>query len=111
MTEEYASDPDAPEPTGYDLVVPFVVCQSQGGPYEDQAFVAGFQAGEIDRALKVAATVDADEVSFTVRTELLRQLELLGMSRGFPVMRAEEWSEGPEWSLVTFATKEVDHDS
>jgi hypothetical protein len=32
---------DEPEPgTTWGLVVPFVVCQSQGGPYDDDAFVS-----------------------------------------------------------------------
>lgn len=31
----------AEEEQEYDLVMPFVVCQSQGGPYDDDAFVGG----------------------------------------------------------------------
>lgn len=97
------SDPmDQPEDDGFELAVPFIVCQSQGGPYEDEAFVAGFQAGEVDRALVTAAAAGATEVKATVLSTLVRQLELVGMHRGFPVMRSEVSDEVPEWSLVTF---------
>jgi hypothetical protein len=93
---------DEPEGDGYNLVVPFVVCQSVGGPYDDDAFVAGFQAGQIDQALQAAAAVHAAEVRFTVYTTLVKQLELIGMSRGFPVVLVAESDEVPEWSFVTF---------
>lgn len=32
----------------YGLVMPFVVCQSKGGPYDDESYVAGFEAGYLD---------------------------------------------------------------
>jgi hypothetical protein len=103
---------DQPEGDGYDLVMPFVVCQSNGGPYDDDAFVAGFQAGEIDQALKAATTVSAATVRFpTVRTALLPQLELIAMNRGFPKVLVDRSEEYPEWSDVTFvAAGEVDGD-
>lgn len=31
----------------FGLVMPFVVCESQGGPYDDNAYVAGFEAGNL----------------------------------------------------------------
>lgn len=104
---------DLPDGDEMTLVVPFIVCQSQGGPYEDDAFVAGFACGVIDKALQVASAAGATRVEGTVRTALLPQLELCAMARGFPVMDAtgigfgprESWvGEEPEWSLVTFAT-------
>jgi hypothetical protein len=93
---------DEPEGEGYELVVPFIVCSSAGGPYEDDAFVAGFQAGQVDQALQAAAVARASEVRFTVDTTLVKQLELIGMSRGFPVMLAEDADDAPGWSFVTF---------
>ena len=32
-------DLDQPESEKYDLAVPFIVCQSQGGPFDDDAFL------------------------------------------------------------------------
>ncbi len=106
------TDPlDLPEPDGQmSLLDPFVACKSQGGPYDDDPFVAGVQVGQIDRALTVAAAAGADRLTFTARTDLIRQLELCGMARGFPVVTAvqveatEEYPAMPEWSHVTFET-------
>ena len=108
MTDEQ----DRPEPEAMTLVVPFIVCTSKGGPYDDASFVAGFQAARVDHMLEVAALVCAERVAvpFVVRTDLVPQLELLGMHRGFPVIEAAEVTETPEyqampeWSFVTFAT-------
>lgn len=33
------------------LVMPFVVCTSEGGPYEDESFVAGWDLGTLDARL------------------------------------------------------------
>lgn len=107
---------DEPQPMAMTLVVPFVVCASNGGPYDDESFAAGFQAGVVDRMLAVALGVGAERVSvpFAVRTALVRQLELIGMHRYFPIVEVAEIEESPdypampEWSLVTFSTREDD---
>lgn len=99
-------DPDdQAEPEGYELVVPFIVCTSVGGPFDDDAFVAGFQAGQVNQALKVASAANANEVQFTVNTELVKQLELIGMSHGFPYLDAATSDEAPTWTFVTFRTE------
>lgn len=97
---------DQPEDEGMELAVPFIVCQSQGGPYEDESFVAGYQAGRIDMALAAAASVGAKSATYTVMTTLVKQLELIGMHRGFPNVTAEQPEEAPEWSFVTFSASE-----
>jgi hypothetical protein len=96
---------DEPENEGYELVVPFVVCTSVGGPFDDDAFVAGFQAGQVDQALKMAATANVTEVRFTVNSALVKQLELIGMNHGFHHIVAEEPKDAPSWSFVTFRTE------
>lgn len=96
---------DEPEPEGYELAVPFIVCTSVGGPFDDDAFVAGFQAGQVNQALKAAAAANAIEVRFTVNSELVKQLELIGMNHGFPHIVAEEPEDAPSWSFVTFRTE------
>lgn len=94
---------DRPEEEAYGLVVPFIVCQSVGGPFEDEAFVSGFQCGEVDKALAVSAAANAASVRFpTIRTVLVKQLELLAMNRGYPVMTVTESEEYPEWCSVLF---------
>lgn len=90
------------EPT-YALAVPFVVRKTQGGPYDDTSFVAGFACGDIDRALTAIAAAGGNRATFTVRTDLVRQVELSAMYRGFPTVTAVVDAELPEWSTVTFA--------
>ncbi len=85
-----------------ELVMPFIVCQSKGGPYDDDAFVAGFQAGQIEKALQAANVGDADRVRFSTFTALVPQVELIGMRHGFPVMVAESSEEWPGWCMLTF---------
>lgn len=96
-------DLDQPESEKYELAVPFIVCQSQGGPFDDDAFVAGFQCGEVDKALTVAAAANATAVRFpTARTALVKQFELLAMNRGYPIMDVTESEEFPQWCDVLF---------
>lgn len=104
MTDE----DDQPGPDGYALLFPFTATRSHGGPYEDGPFVAGVQLGRIDMALTAALAVDARVVEFMVYTDLVDNLELVGMARGFPVMTAgqvaatAEYPAMPEWSRVVF---------
>ena len=100
---------DQPEEEGMSLVFPFVVCQSNGGPYDDDAFTAGYQCGQIDRSLAAAAAVGATSMTCTVYTTLIKQLELVAMNRGFSNVDAQECEPTPEWSFITF-TVEGDED-
>lgn len=94
-----------------ELMVPFVACVSHDGPYDDRSFVAGYQCGAVDRMLAVAQLAGAVKVAvpFAVHTDLGRQLELIGMNRGYPVVDVAEVGAGegydamPQWSFVTFA--------
>ncbi|GAA0738629.1 hypothetical protein Drose_04340 [Dactylosporangium roseum] len=111
------TDPlDQPEDEGYDLLYPFICVTSKGGPYDDDTFVAGVSVGMIDQALATARSCGADRYRTTVRTNLLKQLELVGMARGFPVVLTEEVGETeghpamPEWSFITFLTEADDRD-
>lgn len=90
----------------FGLVVPFQVVTSKGGPYDDEAFVAGYQCGEIDAKLAVAAAGGLPEVKLPiVRRALLPQLELHGMRYGYTTMTASPpVVPGLEdWCAVTFA--------
>jgi hypothetical protein len=86
---------------GMELVMPFVVCQSKGGPYDDSAFAAGWQAGAIDQALQVAASGPAVTLRYPmVHAALVPQLELIGMKHGWPKFEAVSTADG--WCEVTF---------
>jgi hypothetical protein len=86
-----------------------VVCQSNGGPYEDEAFVAGFQAGEISQALRAAKAAGAFRLVRTVRTDVVKQLDLIAMDAGFTlrVTEVEETEDHPAMPEWTFAIFEV----
>ena len=44
---------EAEDDTGtYELLIPFVAVESNGGPFEDEAFVAGFQLGRLWECLR-----------------------------------------------------------
>ena len=96
------TDPtDQPESGEWGLVMPFIACTSNGGPFDDEAFVAGWQAGRINQELEVA-TQAVREARFCVNSQLVKQLDLVGMRHGFPVVEAEVWDEAPDWTYVTF---------
>jgi hypothetical protein len=86
----------------YSLKVPFTVCESQGGPYEDRSFVAGVQTGAVLAELG-SLSPHVDSVTFMVYPALRRQMELVGMAEGFPVAEFTYWEDDREaWMWVTF---------
>lgn len=88
---------DDEQEAGYGLVMPFVVTESEGGPYNDVAFVAGWTCAAIDEALSHSGT----SWSGYVPPGILPQLDLIAMRRHL-VVTQEPW-EGheAEWTLVT----------
>jgi len=94
------TEPD--EQPAYELVMPFVVVTSKGGPYDDEAFTAGWQCAELDRDLAEAAALGATGLARTVRTQSVPQVDLIAMKHGFSA-RVEPWGEAPdEWSVAGF---------
>jgi hypothetical protein len=91
------------EEPGWDLVMPFVVCASQGGPYDDRSFVAGYQLGRLDRDLGVLAALEFASVSRVLYTDSLAQADLIGMRHGY---RMERGYEHDRWSDVDFLAAE-----
>ena len=67
---------------GRNIVMPFMVCESKGGPYDDAAFVAGFRAGIIDAYLATDPNNPVPETFFT-EPELIPQLDLIAMRHGY----------------------------
>lgn len=87
----------------YALVLPFVVCASKGGPYNDEDFSAGFQVGQIFQAMSTLPG-EVVQVEYTVRTMLLKQLDLVAMHFGFTVeLKASEHVD--DWTLWTATRK------
>ena len=90
---------DEREPTEYGLVMPFVVVQSVGGPYADDAFVAGCEYGFIDATLHAIART-AGTFERMVNPKLVPQLDLLAMHHGYAIT-SEPWDEPPENGVTT----------
>jgi hypothetical protein len=92
---------DRDQPGDYGLIMPFVVCKDQGGPYDGDAFVAGYVAGILDTLLPIVRPHGVTVERYVV-PELVPQLDLLAMRHGFK-LTAEPWDEHPdEWTFVTF---------
>lgn len=91
--------------------MPFVVCRSRGGPYDDDAFVAGYQCGEIDKALSVAAVIGTQRLRFPiVYASLLPQLDLVAMRHAFQLGPVRVSEPDSPWADVTFVLAGSDHD-
>ena len=97
------TEPTEDQPTPqYELVMPFVVCASQGGPHDDQAFVAGYRLGRLNRDLELAALIDAQPGPVAVPPGDMPQVDLIAMRHGYTV-QAEPWKQAPdEWVTATF---------
>lgn len=97
----------------YQLVMPLIVCQDNGGPYDGEAFVAGAYFGEATAAVRLMP------IGMTWRrfvpARLVPQLDLLAMAervhiRATPV----EAPVAGEWVYVEmqpqpFEEEEADH--
>ena len=74
--EEHQDDDQEP---GYQLVVPFVVCKSNGGPYDDEAYVAGWEMGALAARIAAARAHGLGLPGLTLHRGNLPQLDLLAM--------------------------------
>jgi hypothetical protein len=87
------------EPEAFDLVEPFVVVASEGGPYDDVAFVAGARYGQLAEKLTNEHPVEFSTYEYPA---LVPQLDLLAMRLGY-VLTVEPWEDHPdEWVRATF---------
>jgi hypothetical protein len=85
------------------LVMPFVVCSDQGGPFDSHSFVAGMRLADIQHKLSTRPY----EVREYVEPELVPQLDLLAMHEGYN-FESRPWDEHPEdWMLARFTFDSV----
>ena len=84
-------DDDDGDEHGWELLLPFNVVTSAGGPYDDDSFVAGFVVGTIDVELKTGTFPDEGRYVYPA---LLPQLDLLAMNYKLILLREphdEHW--------------------
>lgn len=97
----------------FGLVMPFVACESNGGHYQDHAFVAAYSAANLDETLRHLAHLTtngltAATVERYVPPQLVPQLDLIAMRHGF-TLTTEPWDEHPdEWTKATFTKGSTD---
>lgn len=90
------ADNEAPGPE-YELIMPFVVVTSVGGPYDDDAYVAGFEMGRLDAVLQLSsrATITHQVI---MRTANVAQADLIAMNHRWTVAQVVELDDG--WSQI-----------
>ena len=80
-----------------EAVLPFTLCRSNGGPYDDAAFLSGWRLGVLDATL-VGLGVSA--LADSIRPVEYAQADLIAMACGYSM--TIEPSGEREWMLVTF---------
>lgn len=63
----------------YELVMPFTIVKSNGGPYEDEAFNAGMACGQLWSEMVALSHYDALPRPRYVRPEYVQQMDLIAM--------------------------------
>lgn len=98
MSEEFEDLPAMEDQ--YELVMPFVCCASQGGAFDDHAFVSGMRFAQLSQRLEIG---HPDALSSYESPDMVAQLELLAMRYGY-VLEHEPWEGGEEgeWEFVRF---------
>lgn len=100
---------DNPDDAEYGLVMPFVSVASNGGDYDDSAYVAGYEAGhlaaEIDMCKAMPQGIPATPGPRTIHRGNVAQVDLLAMNAGYSV-DVEDVGEDGEWAWVKFAAHE-----
>jgi hypothetical protein len=66
----------------YELIMPFVLAKSNGGPYDDDAFQAGWDLGALDVEMKIMKTLESVPTPRYWPRAWLPQVELLCMKHG-----------------------------
>lgn len=67
------------------LLLPLVVCASQGGRYDDEAFGAGVECGRIYAELGQCESIGAHPRPRYLPAGILTQVELIAMRYGYSV--------------------------
>ena len=91
-------DDDDLEDEHWELVMPFVVAVSEGGPYDDESFVAGWVCGQLSIELR-----NELHVRTWIPRGALPQADLLAMSFA-RVCSVEQESDDGEFVLVHICT-------
>lgn len=75
----------------------FIMCKSEGGPYDDASFIAGFYCGVVDRALLSNPRFASQA---WLPTEILPQIDLIAMRHDYLTQIIQQDYSG--YSLILF---------
>lgn len=89
------------EEGGYEPVMPFVLVQSQGGPFDDGAFVAGMTCGSLDQELVLTAALQTLPRERYIDARFIPQVDLIAMRHGYQI-RIGDLDEPSGWPVVEF---------
>jgi hypothetical protein len=62
--------------------IPFVACETEGGPFEDESFIAGTQYG----AVEMLTIMEIPIINALVDERLLAQIDLLAMGSSYSIV-------------------------
>lgn len=104
------NDDEVGHPFG--MVMPFLPVTSKGGPFDDNAYAAGWECGQIAALLEYSSEVpgtlaESQRLKLPVRTANVDQLDLVAMHHGFVIDEREPWEDGSEWTFIRFRKVEV----
>ena len=85
----------------YSLLMPFVTVASNGGPHDDESYVAGYAMGLLDARLSNGGPQEPE----SVRDSCIPQCDLLALKHGYTIQ--VESTEVPGWQTVTFTETEA----
>jgi hypothetical protein len=81
--------------------MPFVLVQTQGGPFDDEAFVAGMTCGALDQELTVTAALHTLPRERYIDARVLPQVDLIAMRHDYQI-RLGDLDEASGWQVVEF---------
>ena len=70
-----------------DVVVPLVVTSTTGGPFDERAYRAGWEAGQLDATLEAGKPESA---RFVVRRGNQPQVDLICMKHGYTIVESKQ---------------------
>lgn len=97
------------EEAEYGLVMPFVLTDDHGGPYDRHAFVSGYRLGQLDVQLSLAKAMPLVEPQeFVAHPIEQQQIDLIAMRHGY-TLHAHPYDE--YWWLYRFEPQEDPDDA
>lgn len=83
------------------ITMPFVLTEKHGGPYDTEAFAAGWFLGVLEARLAMASTANLVIPPVPLKTIWRRQADLMAMSHGY-MLTVQISKNDPDYAFFTF---------